>query len=176
MLSFFVLQNLNAQSENHKPNISSDEFTAKSGMVGWQEGLTVPNLHFNDISGKKSSLHDQLEKPVILEFWTLDCAQCVKNKTYLKSFYKQFDINIISISTDEYPNEIRKMAQSKQIHWTNIYDDSKKFSGKSFAKANQLEGASFMLITPDKKVHKIFYSDKDFGKLGVELQKYFANR
>ncbi|MEM1323533.1 MAG: redoxin domain-containing protein [Bacteroidota bacterium] len=176
LLSVFCLVQLNAQSENHKPNIAPSEFTAKSGAVGWQEGLTAPDLQFNDINGKKANLYDMLDKPVVLEFWSLDCQQCLKNKTYLKSFYKQFDIHIVSICPDEYPNEIRKLAKSKQLTWMNIYDDSKKFNGSDFASTNQLGNASFVLITPDKKVNKVFTSDKDFGKLGVALQQYFGKR
>ncbi len=171
----FGLQSLSAQSSNLKPNIAPDEFTAKSGNTGWQEGKTVPNLKFNDINGKKSELYSLLEKPVIFEFYTLDCKACTANKKYLKAFFKQFNINIVGICTDEYPNQIRKMTREQGLHWANIYDDSKKFSGKTFAKGSGLGDPAFVLILPDKTVSKIYNSPADVKKLGVDLQMYFSN-
>jgi peroxiredoxin len=165
----------NAQSSNLKPNIAPDEFTAKGVTVGWKEGNTVPNLTFNDVNNKKAELYKLLEKPTILEFWTLDCDQCAKNKRYLKAFYKQFDINIVGICTDEYINQIRQKAKEQDLHWMNIYDDSKKFVGKTFAQAYNLGDPKFILIAPDKTIYKIFYDESDVKKLGVELQKIFSN-
>ncbi len=169
----FSLQYGNAQSSNVKPNIAPDEFTAKSAASGWNVGSTVPNVTFNDVNNKKAELYKLLEKPVILEFWTLDCAKCKDNKRYLKAFYKQFDINIVGISTDEYLNQIRQYAKDLDLHWMNVSDDSKKFVGKTFVEANNLGNPTYILITPDKKVHKIFYKLDDVKLLGVELQKYF---
>lgn len=164
-----------AQSKNIKPNIDVGEFTAKSVNVGWQEGNTVPDVTFNDVNNKKASLHKMLEKPTIIEFWTLNCTQCAQNKRYLKAFYKQFDINIVGICTDEYLGEIREKAKAQDLHWMNIYDDSKKFIGKTFAESSGLGDPKFILISPDKTVHKVFYNLSDVKKLGVELQKNFSN-
>lgn len=174
LLFSFSLQYGNAQSSNVKPNIASDEFTAKSAASGWKVGSTVPNVTFNDVNNKKAELYKLLEKPVILEFWTLDCAKCKDNKRYLKAFYKQFNINIVGISTDQYLQQIREYSEALDLHWMNVYDDSKKFVGKTFVEANNLGNPTFILITPDKKVHKVFYKLDDVKLLGVELQKYFT--
>ena len=165
----------NAQSTNLKPNISPDEFTAKGVSVGWKVGNTVPNLKFNDVNNKKVDLYDLLDKPTIIEFWTLDCNQCAQNKRYLKAFYKQFDINIVGICTDEYVNQIRQRTKEQGLYWMNIYDDSKKFVGKTFAQAYGLGDPKFILIAPDKTIFKIYYSTQDVKMLGVDLQQNFNN-
>ncbi len=168
------LQTVNAQSSNLKPNIAPDEFTAKGVTVGWNEGNTAPNLTFNDVNNKKAELYKLLEKPTIIEFYTLNCTQCTQNKKYLKAFYKQYNINIIGICTDEYINQIRQYTRDQDLHWMNIYDDSKKFVGKTFAQANNLGGAKFILIAPDKTIQKIYYNVNDVKMLGVELQKNYS--
>jgi hypothetical protein len=56
----------------------------------------------------------------------------------------------------------------------NIYDDSKKFVGKTFAQANNLGDAKFILIAPDKTIQKIYYNLNDVKALGVELQKNYS--
>ena len=164
--------NLNGQT-TAKTNIAPDELTAKSGNIGWEEGATVPNLQINDVNNKKFKLYDLLDKPLIIEFYELNCHTCKKNKKYLKSFYKQFNINILSICPDDYPNEIRKLVKAQQLEWANVYDDAKKIQGQSFAENNELTGARFIFIGPDKTIQKIFYSEREIGKLGVTLQKHF---
>ena len=180
--SFIVLlalalnfQTGNAQISNLKPNIAADEFTAKSPSIGWQVGNTPPNVTFNDVNNKKAKLYDLLQKPTILEFWTLDCTQCAQNKRYLKAFYKQFDINIVGICTDEYINQIRDLTREQDLHWMNVYDDSKKFVGKTFVKANNMGDPKFILISPDKTIFKIYYNVNDVKLLGVDLQQNFSN-
>ncbi len=168
----FSLSNTFAQS-NSKANITGDEFTAKGENTGWQEGTMVENLLFNDINNKKFKLHDLLDKPVLLEFWSVKSAQAKKNKTVLKSFYKRFNINIVGICTDDYPNQIRKIGQNQQLQWSNVMDDSKKYIGKTFAESQNIANAKYIIINPDKTIYKIFYSERDIGKVGVTLQNYF---
>ncbi len=162
-----------AQSANHQPNIAPDEFTTKGY---WDIGTTVPNLKLNDVFNKKFELYSKLDKVVVLELFTMDNAQCTKNKKYLKSFYKQYPIEIISITTDQYVNQLRDYTRNHQIAWHNIIDDSAKFDQPAFAKANFSKSPKFVVITPDKRVHAIMHSEKEVGKLGVLLQQYFGNR
>ena len=164
-----------SQSANHQPNIAPDEFTAK-GASHWDIGTTVPNLQFNDIFNKKFVLYSKLDKVTVIELFDLKCQQCSKNKKYLNSFYKQYPINIISISTDQYINELREYTKKYGVTWANIMDDSQKFGAASFAQANFTQAPKFVVLTPDKKVHAILYNEKEIGKLGVMLQQYFAGQ
>lgn len=167
---------INAQSDtNHKPNIDPGEFTTRSATEGWMQGYSAPDIAFNDVNGKKFTLHGLLTKPTVIEFYSLDCQQCAKNKNYLKSFYRQYDINIVSICTDDgYPAEINKRAKAAGVTWSNVMDDSKKFGGKTFAQTSGIPDASFVLILPDKNIQVISNNAKQIGMIGVELQKYFG--
>jgi len=190
LLGLGLFTNQATAQDNLKPNIapieegaeidadaatSSDEFTAK-GATGWSEGATVSNFLFNDINNKKFKLYDLLDKPLIIEFWELDNALAPKNKTYLKKFYEQYNVNILSICSEDYPNEIRKLAREQDILWSAIYDDYRRFNGKSFTDTHGLEGAGFVIITPDKKIRMIVENTANIGKVGVYLQQYFAKK
>jgi len=164
-----------AQSDNHSPNIDPGEFATRNSAEGWKEGFTVPDLKFNDVAGKKFSLYELLDKPTILEFYTLNCQQCAKNKNYLKNFYRQYDINIVGICTDDgYPTEIDKRAKAADLTWSNVMDDSKKFGGSTFAQNQGMGDVKFVLILPDKTIKVLSNNEKHVGRVGVELQKYFG--
>ena len=165
---------------NLKPNIApveekalDSEFTEKGGTV-WTEGAVVSNFIFNDINNKKFKLYDLLDKPLVIELWELDNTLAPKNKKYLKRFYDQYNINILSICSEDYPNEIRKLTKAQDIKWSAIYDDYRRFNGKSFTDTHGLRGAGFVIITPDRKIRMIVPNTANIGKVGVYLQKYFA--
>ena len=164
---------LQAQSNNHKPNIAPSEYTEKGISQGWMEGQQIPDFAVNDVFNKKFKLYDLLDKPLIIEFFTLDNAQSQKNKKYLRAFYNQYNINILGICTDEYIFQIQDVNKDHQLPWSNVQDNSKKFGGKTFAQNAGLENVSFLIILPGGVVHKVFPSETNIGKVGVELQKYF---
>lgn len=174
-----ISTSVTAQDTNLKPNISTvekaadNEFTAKGATV-WSEGATVTNFLFNDINNKKFKLYDLLDKPLVIELWELDNTLAPKNKKYLKKFYEQYNINILSICSEDYPNEIRKLTKEQDILWSAIYDDYRRFNGKSFTETHGLKGAGFVIITPDKKIRMIVDNTANIGKVGVYLQQYFA--
>jgi len=167
---------------NLKPNIApvkkasaNSEFTEK-GVTIWTEGSVVSNFIFNDINSKKFKLYDLLDKPLVIELWELDNTLAPKNKKYLKQFYNQYNINILSICSEDYPNEIRKLSKQQDIKWSAIYDDFRRFNGKSFTETHGLKGAGFIIITPDKKIRMILGNSANIGRVGVFLQKYFASQ
>jgi peroxiredoxin len=173
--SFAVSISLQAQSANTKPNISPDEFSPKRETTNWALGSEAPNLLLNDVYSKQFDLYSLLDKPLVIEFTSANCAQCTKNKMALKSFYKRFNINLLSITTDEHINQVRKFIKENDLHWSTIYDDSKVYNQQTFSEANFTKAPKFLFITPDKKIHRIFYSDRDIGKLASILKKYFSN-
>lgn len=173
-LLFTISSILPAQSANSKPNISQDELTPKGEASSWAQGSVVPNLIFSDIFTKQFDLYSLLDKPLIIEFTSLKCAQCTNNKTALKSFYKRYNINILSITTDEHINQLRKFTKDNQLNWSTVYDDASTYKQETFSKANFDQEPKFLLITADKRVHSIYYNTRDIGKLGVALKTYFS--
>ena len=174
------LSEIQAQG-NLKPNISpiekasdNSEFTEK-GVNIWTEESVVSNYVFNDINSKRFKLYDLLDKPLVIELWELKNTSAPKNKKYLKRFYNQYNINILSICSEDYPNEIRKLSREQDLKWSAVYDDFRRFNGKSFTDTHGLKGAGFVIITPDKKIKMIVDNTASIGRVGVYLQKYFAS-
>ncbi len=173
LIGFLSMNTINAQATTVKPNITADEFTAKGESFGFDQGSTVPNLNFNDVNSKKFNLYEMLEKPTVIEIFSLNSETNAKNKKYLASFYRQYDINIISICTDQYPNEIRLKSKAWGSTWSNVMDDNKKIGGMSFAEMFHIPTARFIVIYPDKQVAMLAKSEKEIGKVAVALQQYF---
>jgi len=177
IFGLFLIQPTDAQtSANHTANITADEFTAKGGAAnGWAVGQTVPNLYFNDVFTKKFHLHDKLEKATVIEIYSPTDAASKKNKTYLKTFFKQYDINIISIASNASSNQLRQAVKNGSLDWPHVQDDSKKFTGSTFAQSQNLDGVKFILVSGNKQVKTVVKNNEPIGKLGASLQQYFAN-
>ncbi len=179
-MSFFVLLLLClsthlvlAQSANHKPNLDRTEFTEKGVNIGWMEGQQIPDFKVNDVFNKKFKLYDLLDKPLVIEIFELKSAQSKKNKKYLKAFYNQYNINILGICADEYTFQIQDVKTDNELAWSIVQDNSRVLEGKTFAQQNGLENVKFLIILPGGIIHKVFSSENEIGRLGVELQKYF---
>jgi len=150
-------------------------FTAKSSATteGFKEGQTVPNLSIKDVHKRRFNLHDELDKLTIIDLRKMDCKSCTQNNKYLQRFYKQYSINIISIYNDVRSVEVKNFAKKNGMNWTNVQDDAppKEIFKKQLGYADGQP--SYIVLSPDKKVLKVFYAEKSAGKLGVFLQQYF---
>ena len=176
-LCFFLMGNTFVstaqQSDNHQPNIVLATGIKGESNNQWDVGYEVPNAAINDVNGKKIELYDLLDKPLVIEIFRVKNAQSKKNKEYLKSFYTKFNINILSITPDDYPNQVRKTAQEMNLMWSQVLDDSKKFAQPSFFLSQGIGEPRFIIVMPDKRVQKVFYKESDIAKVGVALQQHF---
>jgi len=150
-------------------------FTPKSPSTseGFKEGQTIPNLSIKDVHRRRFNLHDELDKLTIIDVRKMSCNSCTQNNKYLQSFYKKYPLNIISIYDDTRSVEVKNFAKSRGMMWTNIQDNAPpKETLKK--KLGLPDGEpSYIVIAPNYKVLKVFYSGKSAGKLGVFLQQYF---
>lgn len=171
--------NLQGQPTSISPsNIQWDTINYPKSDFGWKEGSTVPNLKLVDVNNEAFMLYDILDKMVIIDFWFIACKPCVNNKKYLKQFYKQYDINIMSISIDRRASTIKRYAEENHLNWINIHDNGNINYDSNFHAHIGLGNSypDYIVITPDKKILKIFSSGGDIGKLGVLLQEYFKKK
>ncbi|MEL6866658.1 MAG: TlpA disulfide reductase family protein [Bacteroidota bacterium] len=151
-------------------NIQYDRTTADSI---WTEGMTVPNIRFKDINNRNYELHDLLDKVTLIDFWFTSCKPCIKNKRYLQQFYRQYDINLVSVSVDQRASIIKKYVEANDIPWINVHDNSPFMERFKRQISGNNSYPDYLLITPDKKIFKYYSSGGDIAKLGITLQAYF---
>lgn len=153
-------------------------FTEKSATAtkGFKEGQTVPNLSLKDVYMKRTKLHDNLDKLTIIDFRNTNCQSCTKNIKFLKKFYQQYAINIISIYDDTRAVAVKKFANKNGMNWKNVQDDAipRELLKKQLGLTK--DDTAYIIISPNKKVLKVFNNRKGIGMMGVFLQQYFANK
>ena len=177
MLPIFLLLcgtvSLSAQVSRSDSNIIWDTLAFPASDYGWEEGMTVPNLQMKDVHGNSFEFYSALDKVTVIDFWFIACKPCVANKRYLKSFYRQYDINLVSISVDQRASSVRSYAEENGLVWINIHDNNPM--ARRFKTRIGLDNSypDYLVITPDKKVHRVFTSGSDIGILGVTLQELF---
>jgi len=161
------------------PNIVYDSTFLLGPEYGWEEGDVIPNIKFVDVDGKWRNLYDLLNKVTIIDFWFIACKPCIANKSYLQRYYKQFGVNIVSISVDERASTVKRYAEANGMPWINVHDNggyktrfkrkislSKEFPDNSYP--------DYILITPDKRIAKYYSTGESIKALGVALQEYFS--
>lgn len=171
---FLNISPISAQTDNAK-HIIWDTIAYPKDEYGWQQGDVVPNLKLTDVKNKAFELYDLLEKPLIIDFWFIACKPCVQNKKYLKSFYKSYSINLLSISVDHRASTVSHYAQKNGLLWQNVQDNSpyqQRFKNQ-IGYGNSYP--DYFLITPDKKVAHVFTSGSEINLLGLALSKYFKS-
>ncbi|MCB0644578.1 MAG: OmpA family protein, partial [Phaeodactylibacter sp.] len=141
---------------------------------GFREGQTIPNLQMEDVYGTTFDLYDRKEELLLLDFWFIACKPCVQNKRYLRSFERQYDLHLVSISVDHRASTVKKYIDEHGIRWTNVQDDAPFDRRLKNRIGIDPSYPDYILIGPDQEVLRIFSSgSSDIGSLGVFLQGYF---
>lgn len=83
------------------------------------------DLSFNAVDGRPVSLLGLRGKVVLIDFWSTDCAPCVRELPTLKRLYSQYQaqgLEIVGISLDTDKEKLRQFLQTKEIPWPQYYD------------------------------------------------------
>ncbi|MBO0778619.1 MAG: TlpA family protein disulfide reductase [Ktedonobacteraceae bacterium] len=91
--------------------------TTTSGGVGLEKGQAAPNFTVTTISGQKVSLSDFRGKPVMLNFWFVDCPACQEEAPDLQKFYAatKNDIVILGINIADSHKDVRRFANQYRL-------------------------------------------------------------
>ena len=82
--------------------------SASASLAG---DYAVPDWTLDDVAGRPVSLHDSLDRgPVLISFWALWCAPCLKELPHLNDLAAEFagELTVLSINADT-PRSVHKV-------------------------------------------------------------------
>ena len=137
--------------------------------------VAAPEVTYINLQGKKITTESLRGKVVMVNFWTTDCATCVREMpqmvdTYNKFKNQGFEFVAVALKRDP-PNYVINFTETHQLPFTVALD-----SGGDIAKAFgdvQMTPTTFV-IDKDGKIIKRYVGEPDFGALHVLLQKTLA--
>jgi peroxiredoxin len=99
-----------------------------SPQVGLYRGNAAPNFTQTTLDGRKISLSDYRGKPVILNFWAIDCEACLiempgieKEYTALHAAHK--DLVVLGINTGDADGNVRQFVQRHALTYPMVLDN-----------------------------------------------------
>lgn len=154
-------------------NLVWDTIQYPKSVYGWELGQQVPNVSIQDVNGYSFDLYDLLDKPLLIDFWFIACKPCVANKKYLRRFYRQYDLNLMSISVDRRASTVKQYAEQNDMPWYNVHDDNGYANRFKVQIGSNQTYPLYLIIGPDKRIAGVFHSGSQIGQLGVLLQELF---
>lgn len=93
----------------------------------------APDFSLKDLEGRTVSLSSLKGKVVLLNFWATWCPSCVAEMPSLNKLYhsmKSRGLEVIGVSTDGSPAEVREYVQKKGLAFRVVVDESRDVSRK----------------------------------------------
>ena len=85
----------------------------------WSQTNQVPQVSLRMMDGKRMALQDLLnEGPLLIDFWALWCAPCLKAMRHLDEFQskygeKGFNVLAINVDTEQSQSKVRSYVKSR---------------------------------------------------------------
>lgn len=137
-----------------------------------QVGDIAENFSLPDIHGNEVSLKDFQDKFVLLEFWRVDCINCVaENKNIITEYekYKEEGLEIVSIAGGKNIDNLKEASDRSFIEWHSLLDKDSELGNVSSRYGVTLVPANF-LIDPSGV---IIAKDLKGDELGDKLKEIF---
>lgn len=95
-----------------------------------KQGAQLPTFTFPLLAGGEGNIEDYIGKPLMLNFWGIDCPPC---KEELPEFVKYYDkykgegLEIVSLNIDSTPEEQTEFLKTQPMPWVTGYDKAGLF-------------------------------------------------
>jgi thiol-disulfide isomerase/thioredoxin len=116
-------------------------------------GQEMPDFSFQDFAGKKRSLYEFKGKYLLIDFWGVWCADCIRETPVHVESLKRFrsrGFDILSLDTDEDPEIVKPYLKKNAVTWTQARNDSIRNLVEVTYRIQ--EYPSTILLGPDGKV------------------------
>jgi len=96
-----------------------------------KDGSRVPDFSIPDLQGNKIRIGKFIGKPVILNFWSIDCAPC---KIEMPLFQKVMetnkgDVEVVAVNMGDSRKNVEEFAKANGITFTILLDEDGRVSG-----------------------------------------------
>jgi peroxiredoxin len=141
----------------------------------YSRNMQAPEVTFTTIEGKKISMSELKGKVILVNFWSTDCAACVREmpdlvKTYNANKSKNFEVIAVAMPYDP-PAQVLNYATQKSLPFPVMHDGfgeiTDKFGGV------HLTPTTYIF---DKQGKRLFYTvgALDFTSLNQLLDKVLS--
>lgn len=95
-----------------------------------QKGSPAPEFVLKDLNSVDRKLSDYRGKPVLVNFWSVDCAPCLNEMPVLQSAYEKTKGNLVvlGINMGDPKNRVTSFVQSNKITFTILTDSDGQVS------------------------------------------------
>ena len=135
-------------------------------------GKQAPDFSLQTNKNKTIKLQDLKSKYILLDFWALWCAPCIKNIpkiNQLKDSYRSDKLQIIGVSVDKDIEQWKKTIAKHKPKYTNIIDNSNSETGMVASRYDISKYPTYILLDENKKIVIISSSLE-------EIEKYLKNK
>jgi peroxiredoxin len=93
-------------------------------LLGVKVAEVAPDFQATTLDGKAIKLSDLRGKVVLLDFWATWCGPCIAELPNVKQAYEKYGkggaFEIVGISLDQDPEQVRRFVKSQQMPWPQI--------------------------------------------------------
>jgi|GEM_PF-4881130 len=135
------------------------------------QGVNIPALTLTDLDGDSIRL-DQLEKPLVLNFWSVGCGSCFYEFPLLQEFYAFHNedgnnLDVVGINIADFPEETRLLGEQLGIDFPMVVDENAALFATYF---NGAVVPTTIFIHSDGTVQEVFIGALDAYNLDQNLQ------
>lgn len=155
--------------------------TAASLFISILSGQTgfLPAVDIKDLDGRVIKREELLNRgPVLIDFWALWCAPCLKAMPHLDELQSQYSdrgltVLLVNIDSETSRSKVRRLIKTRRYRSKVALDPAKQF----FRRLNGMSLPYTLLIARDGRItyrHTGFVPG-DEDHLAVEVAKLFAH-
>ncbi len=132
-------------------------------------GAQLPDLVLTDINGNAIDLR-ALDRPLVLNFWSVGCGSCFYEFPVLQSFYAHHGADalaMVGINIADFPEETRIIAEQMGAEFPQVVDANADFFATYF---NGAVIPTTIFVDADGRISTVMTGPMDVYNIDLQLQ------